>query len=95
MSPPEMHDSAEDDETKHGAIGHLSADEELQQAVCQALIKDTELDSSGIGVRISNDTVMLSGSVKDDAARLRAMNVAKAQRGVTKVQVDELCVSDA
>jgi osmotically-inducible protein OsmY len=95
MAPPEMHESVADDETKHGAIGHLSADEELQQAVCQALIKDTELDSSGIGVRISNDAVVLSGSVKNDAARLRAVSVAKAQRGVTNVQADDLCISDA
>jgi osmotically-inducible protein OsmY len=95
MAPPETHESVADDETKHGAIGHLSADEELQQAVCQALIADAELDSSGIGVRVSNDTIVLSGSVKNDAARLRAESVAKAQRGVTKVQVDDLCVSDA
>jgi osmotically-inducible protein OsmY len=95
MAPPEMHDSDDNEQSKHGAIGHLSADEELQQAVCQALIEDSELDSSGIGVRISNDTVVLSGSVKNDAARRRALNVAKSQHGVTKVQVDDLCISDA
>ena len=36
---------------KHGAVGVLSADEELQQAVCAALIEATELDSRRIGVR--------------------------------------------
>jgi hypothetical protein len=94
MAPPEIRDGA-DDETKHGAIGHLSVDEELQQAVCQALIADAELDSTDIGVRVLSDTVVLSGSVKSDAARLRAMKVASAQRGVTNVQVDDLCIAGA
>jgi osmotically-inducible protein OsmY len=89
---PEIRDG-EENETKHGAIGHLSADEELQQAVCQALIEDAELDSSDIGVRVSNETVVLSGSVKNGDARLRAVKLARAQRGVTDVQVDDLCVS--
>ena len=95
MAPPEMHEASEDPDTKHGAIGHLSTDEELQQVVCEALIEDRELDSSNIGVRVSNDTVVLSGSVRNDEARQRAVRVAKAQRGVTKVQCDDLCISDA
>lgn len=88
-------DEAGDTETKHGAIGHLSADEELQQSVCEALIEDTDLDSSDIGVRVTSDTVVLSGSVKSRAAWLRAQQVAKKQRGVANVQVDELCIADA
>lgn len=95
MATPEMDERAEPEPTKHGAIGHLSADEELQQAVCQALIKDTELDSTRIGVRVASDTVVLSGSVKDREAWLRALNVAKAQRGVTNVQLDELSIAGA
>jgi osmotically-inducible protein OsmY len=92
--PPSSTNPAADDVSKHGAIGHLSADEELQQAVCEALIEDTELDSSDIGVRVSQDTVVLSGSVKGREAWLRALRVAKAQPGVTKVQVDDLCIRD-
>ena len=95
MAPPEMHEATEDPDTKHGAIGHLSADEELQQMVCEALIEDRELDSSNIGVRVSNETVLLTGSVKNREAWQRAVQVAKAQRGVTKVQSDDLCISDA
>lgn len=88
-SPPE------DEDVKHGAIGHLSADEELQQAVCEALIGDTELDSSDIGVRVASDTVSLSGSVASREEWLRALHIAKAQRGVASVQIDELSIRDA
>jgi osmotically-inducible protein OsmY len=84
-----------DDDVKHGAIGHLSADEELQQAVCEALIDDAELDSSDIGVRVVHDTVVLSGSVASRGERLRALHIAKTQRGVTSVQIDDLSIRDA
>lgn len=87
-SPPQ-------DDVKHGAIGHLSADEELQQAVCEALIDATELDSSDIGVRVAHDTVVLSGSVASREEWLRALHIAKAQRGVANVQVDALSIRDA
>jgi osmotically-inducible protein OsmY len=85
----------EDDDVKHGAIGHLSADEELQQAVCEALIDDAELDSSDIGVRVAHDTVVLSGSVPTRGERLRALHIAQKQRGVTSVQIDELSIRGA
>lgn len=88
QNPPE-------DDVKHGAIGHLSADEELQQAVCEALIDDSELDSSDIGVRVAHDTVVLSGSVASREGWLRALRIAKAQRGVATVQVDDLSIRDA
>lgn len=94
MAPPQTHGRA-DDETRHGAIGHLSAEEELQQAVCQALIKDGELDSTGIGVRVKSDTVVLSGRVENREAWVRALAVARAQRGVAEVQADELCIGNA
>jgi osmotically-inducible protein OsmY len=80
---------------KHGAIGHLSSDEALQQAVCGALIEDSELDSSNIAVRVAQATVMLSGSVKSNEALARALRVAHAQRGVSRVQVEELSIRDA
>ena len=84
-----------DDEVKHGAIGHLSADEELQQVVCEALIDDTDLDSSDIAVRVAHDTVVLSGSVKNREAWRRALQLAESQRGVTSVDADALSVRDA
>ena len=64
---------APDDDVKHGALGHLSADEELQQAVCEALIDDAQLDSSDICVRVAQDTVVLSGSVGSREAWRRAL----------------------
>ncbi len=87
-------DSAEENIT-HGAIGHLSVEEELQQTVCEALIEDAELDSSDIGVRVAKDTVVLSGSVKSRDALQRALRIAGAQRGVSHVQADDLSVRNA
>ena len=92
MAAAEMHEATEDPNTKHGAIGHLSADEELQQAVCSALIENSELDSSNIGVRVASETVILSGSVKSPRARRLALEVAGQQPGVAAVQADELQV---
>ena len=83
---------AEAEAPKHGALGHLSADEELQQAVCSALIETAELDSSNIGVRVASETVILSGSVRSRAARRLALEVASQQAGVAAVQADELQV---
>jgi osmotically-inducible protein OsmY len=77
---------------KHGAIGHLSADEELQQAVCAALIDSAQLDSSDIGVRVANGAVSLSGSVRDPRAHSLAVEVACSQSGVAEVDTAELRV---
>jgi osmotically-inducible protein OsmY len=97
MQPPQSTTTptGDDEDTKHGAIGHLSDDEQLQQAVCEALIEDTDLDSSDIGVRVSQNTVRLSGSVKSREAWQRALRVAMAQQGVAKVQGDELNIRGA
>jgi osmotically-inducible protein OsmY len=95
MQPPSSTDPTAADANKHGALGHLSDDEALQQAVCEALIADTDLDSSDIGVRVSHDTVLLSGSVKTREQWLRAVKVAKAQKGVANVQIDALSIRDA
>lgn len=85
---------AEQEEVKHGALGHLSADEELQQAVCQALIADAQLDSSDIRVRAARDAVVLSGSVASRDGWRRALDIAHSQRGVSRVEADELTVRD-
>jgi osmotically-inducible protein OsmY len=75
---------------KHGAIGHLSADEELQQAVCSALIEARELDTSDIEVRAANARVVLSGTVKSDAEQRLALSIAEAHAGTGAVDSDQL-----
>jgi len=90
MQPTTMSEPHDAEATTHGAIGRLSADEELQQLVCQALIEDTELDSSEIRVRVAQENVVLSGRVASGAARERAIAIARAQRGVAGVSADEL-----
>jgi osmotically-inducible protein OsmY len=84
--PPSQGDS----EPKHGALGHLSAEEEVQQSVCSALIEATELDSRNLGVRMSSGTVILSGSVRSREAWLLAVRVARSQPGVSAVETDQL-----
>lgn len=79
---------------KHGAIGHLSADEELQQAVCEALIASPRLDSKNVGVSVANGTVILSGSVPTEEARELAQRIAEEQPGVVDVDTDPLDVGD-
>jgi osmotically-inducible protein OsmY len=77
---------------KHGAIGCLSTDEALQQAVCAALIDSAQLDSSDVGVRVANGCVTLTGSVRDPRARSVAVQLAFAQSGVADVDTAELRV---
>jgi osmotically-inducible protein OsmY len=95
MANTPLSEAYEGENTKHGAIGHLSVDEALQQAVCEALIEDTELDSTSIGVRVDGETVLLEGCVRSEQARQRALSIASAQPGVSKVQAERLCISDA
>jgi len=79
---------------KHGALGHLSADEELQQGVCTALIEDRELDSRHIGVRVSDGAIILSGSVPSRNDWMRALRIARDQRGAQSVQAEQLRIDD-
>ncbi|HKO90383.1 MAG TPA: BON domain-containing protein [Polyangiaceae bacterium] len=80
---------------KHGAIGCLSADEELQQAVCAALIEAAELDSGTLAVRAENGTVVLTGSVRSRRDWLQAQRIAREQPGVSMVQAAHLSIDDA
>ena len=79
---------------KHGAVGVLSADEELQQAVCAALIGANELDSREIGVSAQGGTIVLTGVVRSREDWLRALRIARDQSGVSAVQTDRLSIRD-
>jgi len=79
---------------KHGAIGVLSADEELQQAVCAALIEASELDSRGIRVSAQNGSILLSGCVRSREDWTRAVRIARDQCGVLSVQTEGLAIDD-
>jgi osmotically-inducible protein OsmY len=94
-APGTTPDAADTNEPpKHGALGHLSADEELQQGVCTALIEDSKLDSSHIGVRVSDGAVILSGSVRSRDDWMRALRIARDQTGARSVLAEQLLVSD-
>jgi osmotically-inducible protein OsmY len=75
---------------EHGALGCLSVDEELQQAVCSALIEQRDLDSTGIGVRVAQGVVVLTGSVRSREELLHAKRIACAQAGARTVETDRL-----
>lgn len=80
---------------KHGAVGVLSADEELQQAVCAALIDARELDSRGIDVSAQSGTVVLTGTVRSREEWLRALRIARDQSGVSAVKTEGLSIADS
>jgi len=80
---------------KHGAVGVLSADEELQQTVCAALIEASDLDSRGIGVSVQSGVATLSGAVRSREDWLRALRIARDQSGVQAVQTAGLAIKDA
>jgi osmotically-inducible protein OsmY len=86
--------AASSDGEKHGAVGVLSADEELQQAVCAAMIEASELDSRDIGVSAQNGTVVLTGVVRSREDWMRALRIARDQNGVSAVQTDGLTIVD-
>jgi osmotically-inducible protein OsmY len=75
---------------EHGALGCLSADEELQQAVCGALIEQRDLDSTGIEVRAAQGVVELTGNVRSHEELLHAKRIAGAQTGARAVETDRL-----
>jgi len=80
---------------RHGAVGVLSADEELQQAVCAALIEERELDSRRIAVSAHSGTVVLTGMVRSREDWMRALRIARAQGGVSAVQTEGLVIDDS
>jgi osmotically-inducible protein OsmY len=80
---------------KHGAVGVLSADEELQQAVCAALIDASDLDSRRLAVSAQSGVVVLSGVVRSRADWMRALRIARDQSGVSAVQTEDLAIEDA
>jgi osmotically-inducible protein OsmY len=79
---------------KHGAVGVLSADEELQQAVCAALIEASDLDSRGIAVSAQSGVVALSGVVRSREDWMRALRIARDRSGVNSVQTEGLAIQD-
>jgi osmotically-inducible protein OsmY len=87
--------SGADDGEKHGAVGVLSADEELQQAVCAALIEASDLDSRGIAVSAQSGVVALSGVVRSREDWMRALRIAREQSGAHAVHSEGLAIKDA
>jgi osmotically-inducible protein OsmY len=73
----------------------MSADEELQQAVCAALIDARELDSRGIDVSAQSGTVVLTGTVRSREEWLRALRIARDQSGVSAVKTEGLSIADS
>jgi osmotically-inducible protein OsmY len=81
-----------EDSEKHGAVGVLSEDEEIQQRVCASLIEASELDSRRIEVRTQSGTVMLAGAVRSREDWLRALRIARQQEGVEAVNTEALLI---
>ena len=82
------------EQEKHGAVGVLSEDEDLQQRVCASLIEASDLDSRRIEVRTQSRTVMLAGSVRSREDWMRALRIAREQEGVEAVDTDGLGIDE-
>jgi osmotically-inducible protein OsmY len=73
----------------HGVIGHLSSDEELQQAVCAALLRTPGLDARGIQVAVlGHGEVTLIGRVPTVHEKALAVRVARDCAGGRSVHAD-------
>lgn len=73
----------------HGIVGHLSSDEELQQAVCAALLHTPGLDASRIQVAVlGHGEVTLLGRVSTSHERTLAVRVARDSAGGRSVHAD-------
>jgi osmotically-inducible protein OsmY len=83
-----------EEQERHGAVGVLSGDEELQQRVCASLIEATDLDSRRIEVRTQSGTVLLAGAVRSRQDWLRALRIAREQQGVEEVDTEGLSIDD-
>jgi osmotically-inducible protein OsmY len=83
-----------EEQERHGAVGVLSEDEELQQRVCASLIEASDLDSRRIEVRTQSGTVMLAGAVRSREQWLRALRIARDQAGVGAVDTEGLSIDD-
>jgi osmotically-inducible protein OsmY len=73
-APPDLYDTSQ----AHGAVGQLSSDEELQQAICARLLRTPGLDGRDIQVAAhAHGEVMLLGTVATLHQRHLALRVAR------------------
>ena len=73
----------------HGVIGHLSSDEEVQQAVCAALLRTPGLDARDIQVAVlGHGEVTILGRVATSHERALAVRVARERTGGRSVHAE-------
>ena len=65
--------------------GELIDDSVITTKVKSALVKDPKTSASDINVETNKGVVQLSGFVRDDDERARALELAKNTKGVVKV----------
>ena len=70
-------------------VGEFTDDVGIQAAVKTALIRDKELNGLAINVEVRRSVVSLYGRIPSEYARKKALDHAKAVRGVQEV-VDRL-----
>ena len=67
-------------------LGRVTDDSMITAKVKAALLKEQQLKSLNVSVETYRGEVLLSGFVQDDAQRKKAVQVASAVSGVTKVK---------
>lgn len=78
--------SKQTDFTGHGPKNFKRSDDRIYQEVCDALMKDREVDASTIGVKVQAGTVFLSGKVKSRQVKKLAERVIEDLPGVKDVR---------
>jgi osmotically-inducible protein OsmY len=83
------------DFTGFGPKGYERSDERLYEEVCEALMQNSEVDATNIGVHVSEGVVYLSGRVKTRKMKKVAELVVYSQSGVKDVRNNLVIIKGA
>ena len=69
-----------------GPRGYVRSDERIYEDVCEALMRNDELDASGVDVSVKAGKVVLKGTVSSQWAVYEMEKVARACPGVKEIE---------
>lgn len=72
--------------TGYGPKNYKRSDDRIYEEVCEALMKDRDVDASTIGVKVQSGAVYLSGKVKSRQVKKHAERVVEDLPGVRDVR---------
>jgi osmotically-inducible protein OsmY len=78
--------------SSRGSIGESSEDADITARVQSSFAADPLVNASAIGIRTSQGVVQLSGTVKTEQERFRAIQLVQGVAGVREIIVRDLVV---